>query len=246
MTSASRSWSVARRLVRCRLGVGAGPDADLRVGDRAPRAAGARRLRDRHQRGRRPRRLVQPPRRPGRRRKGAPPARTSSGSRTARPGRPARLSRAFGVDGRKTEAIVIGLWVRRRPDPVRRAAGRGARPDHRLPRRAAPPDVSRGSLGPWTSRKFANHGGWTRVAKRIAVPPATRDAIMSVGPARRDRRPRRRRPDDRPRPVGAARDDQPGQQRRLRAGRPRPDRLGDGERGAVGRSPATARARRSS
>ena len=28
------------------------------------------------------------------------------------PGRPARLSRAFGVDGRKTEAIVLGLWVR--------------------------------------------------------------------------------------------------------------------------------------
>ena len=27
-------------------------------------------------------------------------------------GRPARLSRAFGVDGRKTEAIVLGLWIR--------------------------------------------------------------------------------------------------------------------------------------
>ena len=29
-----------------------------------------------------------------------------------RPGRPARLSRAFGVDGKAYEAIVIGLWVR--------------------------------------------------------------------------------------------------------------------------------------
>ncbi len=28
------------------------------------------------------------------------------------PGRPARLSRAFGVDGRKTEAIVLGFWIR--------------------------------------------------------------------------------------------------------------------------------------
>ena len=29
-----------------------------------------------------------------------------------KPGRPARLSRAFGVDGRKSEAIIIGFWVR--------------------------------------------------------------------------------------------------------------------------------------
>src|SRR5271157_77638 len=27
-------------------------------------------------------------------------------------GRPARLSRAFGVDGRKTEAIILGLWIK--------------------------------------------------------------------------------------------------------------------------------------
>ena len=27
-------------------------------------------------------------------------------------GRPARLSRAFGVDGRKTEAIILGVWIR--------------------------------------------------------------------------------------------------------------------------------------
>ena len=28
------------------------------------------------------------------------------------PGRPARISRAFGVDGRKAEAILLGVWVR--------------------------------------------------------------------------------------------------------------------------------------
>jgi hypothetical protein len=31
-----------------------------------------------------------------------------------KPGRPARLSRGFGVDGSRTGAIVLGLWVRRR------------------------------------------------------------------------------------------------------------------------------------
>src|SRR5207302_7960962 len=29
-----------------------------------------------------------------------------------KPGRPSRLSRAFGIDGRKAEAILLGLWVR--------------------------------------------------------------------------------------------------------------------------------------
>ena len=27
-------------------------------------------------------------------------------------GRPARLSRAFGIDGRKTEAIILGIWIK--------------------------------------------------------------------------------------------------------------------------------------
>ena len=38
--------------------------------------------------------------------------------------------------------------------------------------------VGRGSLGPW---RHAGRGNWTRVVKRIAVPPGTKDAIMSVG-----------------------------------------------------------------
>src|SRR5262249_20166397 len=37
---------------------------------------------------------------------------------------------------------------------------------------------SRGSLGPWPK---VSPGAWTRVAKRIAVPPGTEDAIISVG-----------------------------------------------------------------
>ena len=38
--------------------------------------------------------------------------------------------------------------------------------------------VRRGALGPWTKTVGPK---WTRVAKRIAVPPDTRDAILSVG-----------------------------------------------------------------
>ena len=105
-----------------------------------------------------------------------------SGSRclrfeNARPGRPARASRAFGLDGRKTGAIVIGLWIRAEsigpgqrlgddPGLVIDLLGDGLRA------------VRRGSLGPWTKGIGTT---WTHVAKRIAVPPATRDAILSVG-----------------------------------------------------------------
>ena len=42
----------------------------------------------------------------------------------------------------------------------------------------APPPVSRGIFGPWT---HSVRDRWTRVAKRIPVPPGTKDAIMSVG-----------------------------------------------------------------
>ena len=92
-------------------------------------------------------------------------------------GRPARLSRAFGVDGRKTEAIILGLWVKlnniqygerggEEPSLLIDFLGDGLR------------HLSRGTMGPWTHTIGSQ---WTRVAKRIAVPPGTRDAIMSVG-----------------------------------------------------------------
>ncbi|MDR3638245.1 MAG: hypothetical protein P4L84_30860 [Isosphaeraceae bacterium] len=93
------------------------------------------------------------------------------------PGAPARLSRAFGVDGRKHEAIVIGLWIRildlEAGERIGYDAGliidflgEGLR------------QTTRGVVGPWT-RGIGPR--WTRVAKRIPVPPGTRDAIMSVG-----------------------------------------------------------------
>ena len=93
------------------------------------------------------------------------------------PGRPARLSRAFGVDGRKTEAIVLGFWIRLNniqvgereyDEPGLMIDFLGEELRH----------LSRGILGPWT---HTVRDRWTRVAKRIPVPPGTRDAIMSLG-----------------------------------------------------------------
>ena len=94
-----------------------------------------------------------------------------------RRGRPARLSRAFGVDGRKTGAILLGLWTRM--SNIQYGERQGEEPsllidfigDGLL-------TVGRGTMGPWTHTVGTR---WTRVVKRIAVPPGARDAIMSVG-----------------------------------------------------------------
>ena len=94
------------------------------------------------------------------------------------PGRPARLSRAFGVDGRKAEAILLGLWVRQTDVQIGDRNGTEPtlliqfygeelrRTDSRL---AGPVDAHpRQSLDP-------------RRQARIPVPPGARDAIMSTG-----------------------------------------------------------------
>ena len=67
------------------LGARSGPRSRRSCGP--PRAA-ARGLRDRREQGRRPRRLVQPPRRQAGGRRGASSARTSCGSRTRSPAAP--------------------------------------------------------------------------------------------------------------------------------------------------------------
>jgi len=96
---------------------------------------------------------------------------------TTKPGRPARLSRAFGVDGAKTEAIVLALWVRQNKIQIGERDGDepGLVIDFLGAQLRA---VSRGRLGPWTT---SVRDRWTRVVKRIPVPPGTKDAIMSVG-----------------------------------------------------------------
>lgn len=104
---------------------------------------------------------------------------TSLKFENALPGRPARASRAFGVDGRVHEALLVGVWVR--IDGIGGGDRAGEDPglvidflDENL-RIAA-----RGQLGPWT-RRTVPEGRWHHVAKRLPVPVESRDAILSVG-----------------------------------------------------------------
>jgi len=93
------------------------------------------------------------------------------------PGRPARISRAFGVDGRKTGAIILGLWIKQSKIQAgeRDAAEPGLLIDFLGDELR---QLTRGVLGPWT---HSVGDRWTRVVKRIPVPPGTKDAIMSIG-----------------------------------------------------------------
>ena len=94
-----------------------------------------------------------------------------------RRGRPARLSRAFGVDGRKTGAILLGLWTRM--SNIQYGERQGEEPSLLIDFIGADLlTVGRGTMGPWTHTVGTK---WTRVVKRIPVPPGARDAIMSVG-----------------------------------------------------------------
>jgi hypothetical protein len=92
-------------------------------------------------------------------------------------GRPARLSRAFGVDGRKYEAIIVGLWIRQNAIQIgeRQFEEPGLLID--LYEEGLRP-IRRGSMGPWT-RTVKDK--WTHVTKRVPVPPNCRDLIMTVG-----------------------------------------------------------------
>ena len=94
-----------------------------------------------------------------------------------RRGRPARLSRAFGVDGRKFEAIVLGLWVRLKD--IEHGERSGEEPGLLIDFLGDElRQLSRGTMGPWSGSVGDQ---WTYVTKRVPVPPGTRDAIMSVG-----------------------------------------------------------------
>jgi hypothetical protein len=99
-----------------------------------------------------------------------------------KPGRGARLSRAFGVDGKKYEALVMGLWVR--IERVQSGERLGEEPGLLVEffgdkLRTA----TRGTMGPWNLRTFRDQGGsrWVRIAKRFPIPPSSKDAIMTVG-----------------------------------------------------------------
>ena len=96
----------------------------------------------------------------------------------ARPGRPARASRAFGVDGREVEAVIVGAWVR--GEDLVSGERLGDDPGLIIDFINDPlilKTVRRGALGPWK----AIGRDWTHVAKRIPIPPDTRLAILSMG-----------------------------------------------------------------
>ncbi len=175
--------------------------------DRPPRRAqAARDLRGRRRPRRDPRRLVQPPRRPGRRPRLRRPASKCFRFENARPGRPSRASRAFGVDGREVEAVVVGAWVRSE-DVV---------PGERL---GDDPGLVIDFLGDPLQLKAVRRGvarpledDRPRVDPRrqaAADPPRHPPGDPLDGPDRRHRRPRSRRPDDRPGPDRRQADDEP-------------------------------------
>ena len=96
----------------------------------------------------------------------------------AKPGRPSRASRAFGVDGRQVEAIVVGLWIRQ--ESVVSGERQGDDPGLVIDFISDPLQLRterRGMLGPWKTIGTT----WTHVAKRFPIPPDTRLAILSVG-----------------------------------------------------------------
>ena len=85
-----------------------------------------------------------------------------------KPGRPARASRAFGVDGREYEAIIVGLWVRQ--ESIIAGERLGDEPSVVIDFLSDPlqlKTVRRGVLGPWKTVGPT----WTRVAKRLPIPP---------------------------------------------------------------------------
>ena len=95
-----------------------------------------------------------------------------------RPGRPARASRAFGVDGRAVEAVIVGAWVR--AEEIAPGERLGDEPGLVIDFLGDPVQlkaVRRGLLGPWKTIGPE----WTHVAKRLPIPPDTRLAILSMG-----------------------------------------------------------------
>ncbi len=108
---------------------------------------------------------------------GVSPGRTCLRFENEKPGRPSRLSRAFSVDGTRVEALVVGLWVRQ--ENARTGDRLGEDPGLQINFLGEElRTLRRGTLGPWTKTIGTK---WTHVARRIAVPPGTRDAILSLG-----------------------------------------------------------------
>lgn len=94
------------------------------------------------------------------------------------PGRPARASRAFPIDGRQAEALTVGLWIKL--DGIQAGERLGEMPSLMLDLLGDDiKRVGRRMLGPWNTRDCGN--GWIHVARRFSIPPETREGILTVG-----------------------------------------------------------------
>ncbi len=93
------------------------------------------------------------------------------------PGGSPRASRAFAVDGEAYEAVVVGIWVRvndvvvgeREGDSPQLMIGYLTEDLH---------DIARYHTSPWTK---STGDKWFYMSKRFPIPPAARDALLTIG-----------------------------------------------------------------
>ncbi|MFM7319473.1 MAG: hypothetical protein ACKO5E_21205 [bacterium] len=94
-------------------------------------------------------------------------------------GRPARISRAFGVDGRKFSALRVGAWVH--VSNIGHGEHQGEEPSILIDFLSEKLlSTSRGVVGPF-NKVTTGEDDWFYVSKTLPVKPQTRDAIMTVG-----------------------------------------------------------------
>ena len=94
-------------------------------------------------------------------------------------GRPARISRAFGVDGRKYSALRVGAWVH--VSNIGYGEHQGEEPGILIDFLSEKLlSTSRGVVGPF-NKVTTGENNWFYVSKTLPVKPQTRDAIMTVG-----------------------------------------------------------------
>lgn len=96
-----------------------------------------------------------------------------------KPGRPARISRAFGVDGRKYRGLRVAAWVRVRK--IGNGEHQGEDPSILVDfLNSGLTTSSRAAVGPFNAVTIGEDE-WLYVAKVLPVKPSARDAIMTVG-----------------------------------------------------------------
>jgi hypothetical protein len=96
-----------------------------------------------------------------------------------KPSRPARISRAFGVDGSKFSALKISCWVK--VSEILPGEHEGETPGILVDfLNAELLTDSRGIIGPFDSASIGN-GRWQFVSRVLPIKPTTLDCIMTLG-----------------------------------------------------------------